>query len=115
MPSYTTHYPQHPSIPVSVPRKSPTSPTGSYPISPYQQPSPYGQIPESPPERADSVTTGGASYSVASSSYAGSASEYDSSSTGVAGVDLLDYMHDRLSNTIDPIPLDRNVARQAQT
>lgn len=57
------------------------------------------------------MTTSGGTFSTAGSSYAGS----DTDSSGVAGLDLLDYMHDRLSSTIDPTPLDRSLAKQAQT
>ena len=82
---------------------------------------PYGRISASPPEAPESVTTSGVpSYvpSTTSSSYAGSASDYDTSSSGgapTANVDMLDYMNDRLSGAFDPTPLDRGLAKQAQT
>jgi len=72
----------------------------------------------SPPEAADSVTTSGvASYdpSAASSSYAGSANEYDSASSGTQSVDLYEYMNDRVASAYNPLPLDRSLAQQAQT
>nr|POE48114.1 biogenesis of lysosome-related organelles complex 1 subunit kxd1 [Quercus suber] len=73
----------------------------------------YGQMSSSPPERPESVSTSGAGlYSSASSQYGGS--EYDTSSTGATSVDLLDYMNDRLSQTYDRMPLDRQLAKQAQ-
>lgn len=80
----------------------------------------YNRISGSPPEGAESVTTSGVpSYDplATSSSYAGSASDYDSSaSSGAApGVDLLDYMSERLNGAVDPLPLDRSLAKQAQT
>lgn len=80
----------------------PTFPTQAY----YRLPSTRST---SPPEHAESTTTGGASYS---DSCAGSASE--TSPSGAAGLDLLDYMSDRLSATFDPLPLDRSLATQAQ-
>lgn len=67
----------------------------------------------SPPERPESVaTSGGGVYSSASSNYAGS--DYDSSTASATSVDLLEYMNDRLSQTYNPVPLDRNMAKQAQ-
>ncbi|KAF2640427.1 hypothetical protein P280DRAFT_518834 [Massarina eburnea CBS 473.64] len=80
----------------------------------------YGRVSGSPPEAPDSVTTSGGvpSYepSATSSSYEGSASDYDSSSAGAAaGVDLLDYMGDRLNGSLDSTHLDRGLAKQAQT
>ncbi len=101
-------------------------PTGSLPISvPGKQPQPhyarhnrnssgYSQYSVSPPEAPESVATssGAGLYSSASSQYA--SSEYDSASSGATSVDLLDYMGDRLSTAYNPIPLDRNTAKQAQ-
>jgi hypothetical protein len=77
----------------------------------------YGRIAGSPPEAPESTTTSGVpSYEVSatSSHYAGSHSDYDSSS-GAASVDLLDYMGNRLNGSFDPLPLDRSLAKQAQT
>jgi len=82
----------------------------------------------SPPEADPSVVSSGAGYSATSGgtySYAGSTSgdystgdyiagEYDSAGSA-AGVDFNEYMQDRFAETFDPIPLDRSVARQAQT
>ncbi|KAK3718057.1 hypothetical protein LTR37_005483 [Vermiconidia calcicola] len=99
-------------------------PTGSLPVNvpSGKQPqvqrhnrnsSGYSQYSVSPPERPESVSTSGAGvYSSASSQYAGS--EYDSASSGATSVDLLDYMNDRLSQAYNPVPLDRNVVKQAQ-
>lgn len=69
----------------------------------------------SPPEAAESMTSGsGIGYSATSSSYAGSASgEYDSSNSA-NGVDLHEYMQDRFTTAFDPVPLDRSLATQAQ-
>ena len=73
----------------------------------------------SPPEAAESVTTGSgmnSAYSATSSSYAGSSSgDYDSNSSGANGVDLHEYMQDRFSVAFDPLPLDRSLATQTQT
>lgn len=77
----------------------------------------YSRVSVSPPEAPESVTTSGvASYdpSATSSSYAGSSSEYESSGTG-SSVDLLGYMGDRLHGSFNPLPLDRSLAKQAQT
>jgi hypothetical protein len=108
----TTHayYPSYPSTsyPINVPQKP------GYYYPPQQH---YGRIPASPPEAPDSTTTSGVpSYEVSASSshYAGSHSDYDSSS-GAASVDLLDYMGNRLNGSFDPLPLDRSLAKQAQT
>jgi len=113
-PTMTTSYYQHQypltgSLPVSVHGKSPQQTYARH----ERTPSAYSQISASPPERPDSVSTSSAGlYSAASSSYAGS--EYDSYTTGATSVDLLDYMSDRLSQAYNPIPLDRNLAKQAQ-
>ncbi|KAL6702997.1 hypothetical protein ACN47E_010352 [Coniothyrium glycines] len=99
-------YPQ--SYPIQMPQKP-----GYY----YQPQQHFGRISGSPPEAPGSVTTSGVpSYepSATSSNYAGSANEYDASS-GAASVDLLSYMGNRLNNSFDPMPLDRSLAKQAQT
>ncbi len=100
----------------SMPITMPTKP-GYYPAPHHAA---YSRISVSPPEAADSVTTSGVpSYdpSATSSQYAGSASDYDSSASSgaAAGVDMLEYMSDRLTGAIDPLPLDRSLAKQAQT
>lgn len=77
----------------------------------------YGRVSASPPEAPESVSTSGVpSYepSATSSNYAGSASDYESTS-GAASVDLLDYMGNRLNGSFDSMPLDRSLAKQAQT
>lgn len=102
------YYPTYPSTPINMPQKP-----GYY----YPPPQHYGRIPGSPPEASDSTTTSGVpSYEVSASSshYAGSHSDYDSSS-GAASVDLMDYMGNRLNGSFDPLPLDRSLAKQAQT
>lgn len=96
-------------MPINMPQK------GGY-YYPHPQTA-YGRVSASPPEAPESVTTSGVpSYepSATSSSYAGSASDYDSSGT-TAGVDLMDYMGERINGSFNPTPLDRSLARQAQT
>lgn len=76
---------------------------------------PYSRSAISPPQPGSSVNTS-AVPSLTSGSYAGSsAGDYDSPHTGAAGVDLVEMLNDRLSNAVDPLPLDRSLARQAQT
>ena len=112
MPTAAPYYQYQPvgSLPVNVPGKQPQQPYARH----NRNSSGYSQYSVSPPEAADSTTTsGGGLYSSASSQYAGS--EYDSSSGGGAtSVDLLDYMGDRLSQAYNPLPLDKNLAKQAQ-
>lgn len=77
-------------------------------------PAVYRQTSVSPPEVADSITTSGRSSAVPSYSNSGTSSasgDYDSAK----GVDLMELLNDRLSATIDPLPLDRAVVTQAQT
>lgn len=102
------------SLPIAVPNKSPhaqyyTPQNHTYGIS--------------PPEVAESVTTGSSmtpaygqsQYSATNSSYAGSSSgEYDSSASA-NGLDMQEYVQDRFSGAFDPLPLDRTLAVQAQT
>lgn len=113
MATYAVQY--NTSLPINVPRKPGTAPQPQYPG--YAA---YSHLSASPPEVADSVTTtsGGASYDPTgtSSSYAASASDYDASaSSGAASVDLMDYMGDRLHGAFNTMPLDRSLAKQAQT
>lgn len=112
----TQYYPQYSYASASQPINMPQKP-GTYPA--YPQHGPYSRVSVSPPEAPESTTTGSGvtSYdpSAASSSYAGSASEYDPSSNGAASIDLLDYMNDRLAGSYNPMPLDRSLAQQSQT
>ena len=97
------------SLPINMPQKP-----GQYPAPAHHG---YGRVSVSPPEAPESVTTSGvASYepSATSSSYAASASDYDSSGT-TAGVDLIEYIGDRMHGSFDPLPLDRSLAKQTQT
>jgi biogenesis of lysosome-related organelles complex 1 subunit KXD1 len=118
--SSSSHYYYYPTAPVPI---NPAQKQGYYPTYPgypgypTAQPATYSRISASPPEAAESVTTSGVpSYapSATSSSYAGSASDYDTSTGTTAGVDLLEYMGDRVNGSLDPIPLDRSLAKQAQ-
>lgn len=109
MPTTQSYYPSytHSTYPIQVPQKP------GY----YYPPQNYGRVSASPPEAPESVTTSGVpSYepSATSSNYAGSASDYESTS-GAASVDLLDYMGNRMNGSFDPLPLDRSLAKQAQT
>lgn len=97
------------SLPINMPKKP-----GYYPTTQHHT---YSRVSISPPEAPESVTTSGVpSYepSATSSSYAGSASEYESSGAA-SGVDLMEYMGDRLNGALDQMPLDRSLAKQAQT
>ncbi|KAI1136632.1 hypothetical protein F5Y05DRAFT_99703 [Hypoxylon sp. FL0543] len=73
-------------------------------------------------ERDASVTSGVPSYgsSTNAASYATSYASGDycdgsQSGASASGVDFNDYMQNRFDDTFDPIPLDRSLARQAQT
>jgi len=109
--AYQQSYYQTTSLPIAVPHKQ----------QQYYTPQNHGYA-VSPPEVAESVTTGSgmapsygnSQYSATSSSYAGSASEYDSTSSA-NGVDMQEYMQDRFTGAFDPLPLDRTLAVQAQT
>jgi hypothetical protein len=110
------YYGYQPSQPINMPQKQ--GHQGYQQYSQYPQHA-YDRMAGSPPEVAASVTSGSnvASYdpSASSSSYAGSASDYESASNGAASVDLLDYMNDRVASAYNPMPLDRSLAQQAQT
>jgi hypothetical protein len=107
------YYGYQPSQPINMPQKQ------SYQAYPQYQQHAYSRMAGSPPEVPESVTSGSAvtSYdpSASSSSYAGSASEYEPSSNGAASVDLMDYMSERVASAYNPMPLDRSLAQQAQT
>jgi hypothetical protein len=108
----TAYYQYQPtgSLPVNVPGKKPQQ---QHYARHNRNSSGYSNYSVSPPERPESVSTSGAGvYSSASSQYGGS--DYDSTSSGATSVDLLDYMNVRLSQSYNPIPLDQNLAKQAQ-
>ncbi|KAL9579640.1 MAG: hypothetical protein Q9212_004995, partial [Teloschistes hypoglaucus] len=95
-------------VPLSVPGKAPHNP-------PFSHPSPYTRVGISPPLPGSSANTS-AVPSLTSGSYAGSTGgDSESSNGGASGIDLVELMNDRLSNAVDPLPLDRSLARQAQT
>jgi hypothetical protein len=108
MPSATYSYAAQPTAPWAVSTKTSAYTAAS---QPYQQSPVYGQLYQPPPSRSESITTGGSSYSIPSraqsvSSYLGSESN--------SPVDAISYMGERLSRTMDPTPLDRSLAMQAQ-
>lgn len=57
---------------------------------------------------------GNSAYSATNSTYAGSSSDYDSTSSA-NGLDMQEYVQDRFNGAFDPLPLDRTLAVQAQT
>lgn len=93
---------------------------GQYP-SYYHTESTYSV---SPPEVDASVSSGsgvpsfsnsGYSGYSATASYAGSShGDYDSERSA-SGVDFNEYMHEHLTNSFDPLRLDKAMATQAQT
>ena len=102
----TLYQPAVPSLPVSVPRKA------QYYPPPPVAPASYSRIATSPPSAGSSVRTS-AVPSLTSGSYAGSHSDvYESTAPAV---DLMDMMTDRLSSAVNPLPMDKSIARQAQT
>jgi hypothetical protein len=108
MPSATYSYVAQPTAPWAVSTKTSAYTAAS---QPYQASPVYGQLYQPPPSRSESITTGGSSYSIPSraqsiSSYSGSESN--------SPVDAISYMGERLSRTMDPTPLDRSLAMQAQ-
>lgn len=105
MPPAQTLHRTTPSLPLTMPGKS------SY-YAPPAYPAPYKSIAVSPPQPGSSVNTS-AVPSLTSGSYAGS--DHDSSNAGASGIDLVEMLNDRLSIAVDPLPLDRTLARQAQT
>jgi biogenesis of lysosome-related organelles complex 1 subunit KXD1 len=98
-----------PSQPITMPSK------GSTPMYPYGQ-TDYSRISSSPPEGTDTASSGGPSYdpTAISGSYAASASDYEASS-GLASIDLLDLMNERLQGSYDPITMDQTLVQQVQT
>jgi hypothetical protein len=108
MPSATYSYVAQPTAPWAVSTKTSAYTAASQPY----QPSPiYGQLYQPPPSRSESITTGGSSYSIPSR--AQSVSSYSGSESN-SPVDAISYMGERLSRTMDPTPLDRSLAMQAQ-
>ncbi|KAI1937298.1 hypothetical protein LOZ66_004216 [Ophidiomyces ophidiicola] len=80
------------SLPINMPSKAPGV-AGYYPIS---------RVAGSPPEISDVSTT------------TGSAGDFDVSSSGYSGIDVIDTLNDRMSNVFDASRLDSGIAKQAQ-
>lgn len=101
-------------LPVAVPI------TTKYDYSSYGSQSKYSYS-VSPPDAPESTISAPSGYSATTaSSYAGSAvGDYESgsstSSGSANGVDMQEYMQTRFENAFDPLPLDRTLAKQAQT
>ncbi|KAI4747099.1 hypothetical protein E4T50_02584 [Aureobasidium sp. EXF-12298] len=108
MPSATYAYAAQPTAPWAVSTKTSAYTAASQPY----QPSPvYGQLYRPPPSPSESITTGGSSYSIPSR--AQSVSSYSGSESN-SPVDAISYMGERLNRAMDPTPLDRSLAMQAQ-
>ncbi|WEW54951.1 hypothetical protein PRK78_000378 [Emydomyces testavorans] len=91
--AFRPHVNQHnSSLPINMPSKAPAG-ANYFPIS---------RIAGSPPEISDVSTT------------TGSASDFDVSSSGYSGVDVIDTLNDRMSNVFDPSRLDKGIAKQTQ-
>ncbi len=106
MAHYSTQPYYQTSLPMAMPSKSPH----------YSQAYVRNAYAVSPPEAADSVTTGsGMNSGYSASSYAGSASGYDDSTSSANGVDLHEYMQDRFATAFDPLKLDRSLVTQAKS
>lgn len=100
------HYYQPSAYHVNMPSKAPV-PASMYHIS---------RIPGSPPDYSDASTTAGSRTSGGLTfSSAGASGDYESSSTSYSGVDVVDILSDRMQDTYDPTPLDKGLAKQAQT
>jgi len=110
--SHHGYYPL-PSQPISLPSKG----ANDHLMYPYPQ-LPYDRTSSSPSEGTETISSGGPSYdpSAISGSYAASASDYDSSAgAGVSGIDLLEFMNERLQSSYDPLAMDRSLVQQVQT
>jgi len=85
--------------------------TGKSPSKiPVAYPAPYRYVGSSPPNRASSTHTS-AVPSLVSDSGSGASDR----SGGMSDVDLLDMLDIKLSHSVKSEPLDRGLARQAQT
>ena len=94
--------------PVTVPRKSQHS---SIPL--YQRQAPVNRISTSPSSAGSSVKSSAVPSLTNGSRGDAATFDSDSSSGGARGVDLIEMMTDRLQ--LNPEPMDRNIAKQAQT
>jgi hypothetical protein len=97
------HYYQ-PAAAMHMPSKAP-APASMYPVS---------RMPGSPPDYSDASTTAG-SRSSGGLTFSSAGGEYDTSSASYSGVDVVDVLNNRMQNSFDPTPLDRGLAKQAQT
>ena len=97
-------YTRQPSSPPTLPLNMP----GKAPHLPAVRPVPYRGVASSPPQAGSSVATSAVPSLTSDSDYA-------SSNGGSSGVDLVEMLNDRLSLAVDPIPMDRSLAKQAQT
>lgn len=99
-----------PAVPISMPSKSPYY----TPLAP-SQPLPYSRISMSPTSAGSSVNTSAVPSLTSGSCMGSSCGEHENSSGGAGSVDLVEMMTNRLSMAIDPLPMDRSLAQQAQT
>ncbi|KAJ5104134.1 hypothetical protein N7532_004663 [Penicillium argentinense] len=99
------HYYQPSAHAINMPSKAP-APASLYPIS---------RVPGSPPDYSDASTTAGSRTSGGLTfSSAGASGDYESSAS-YSGVDVVDVLSDRMQDAFDPTPLDKGLAKQAQT
>lgn len=100
------HYYQPAAMPMNMPSKAPV-PANMYPVS---------RVPGSPPDYSDASTTAGSRSSGGLTfSSAGASGDYETSSASYSGVDVVDVLSDRMQDAFDPTPLDKGLAKQAQT
>jgi len=109
MPALGTYYPATPSVARAVPTKQPAYRVAQQP--PATRPISRTVVGISPPSIASSVH----SSAVPSLTNGSTSGDGASSDGGAQGVDLLEMMTDRLSIAADPNPMDRAIAKQAQT
>lgn len=89
-----------------MPSKAP-APANMYPIS---------RVPGSPTDYSDASTVAGSRTSGGLTfSSLGASSDYDASPASYSGVDVVDVLSERMQDSFDPTPLDRGLAKQAQT
>ena len=87
--------------------------TGKSPSKiPVAYPAPYKYVTPSPRHGGSSVNTSAVPSLVSDS---GSGASARSSDGGMSDVDLLDMLDIKLSHSVKPEPLDRGMAKQAQT
>ena len=74
---------------------------------PLAYPAPYSRVAVSPPKRSTPASSAVPSLTSDSGS--------NSSDDGSSGIDLVELLNDKLSTSVDRQPLDRSLAKQAQT